>query len=338
MKKFVAPVVLFALACTLVMYLTKDLAGSGSSFDADAYLATRSKIDSLEIALWKAQGNPDAQVSIRSELDSMWEQLAGMRSGPVPVDEPQKTSEVVDSQQVSAKNLSPETKSWIVGGAFAVFFCIVVLIFILRRRQEIVTQRMEALKAERFREAQARGDTTLVPKVRTPKRSIIADAEEYAAKKKETAAQQSVEKPSVTTEQKKAEKPTTAEQKIAFEDENGMPDNQVMANIKNGKPTLRPTARQRITSAMQNLSDVLRSPRGLSRERTMRLRAQSRNVTGDPNLAGSSPLETSRFDRESLEKAKILQMSRRGFPASAIASQLKVPQDRVEAVIRDALN
>ena len=87
---------------------------------------------------------------------------------------------------------------------------------------------------------------------------------------------------------------------------------------------------------MQNLSDVLRAPRGLARERTMKLRAQSRNLTGDPNLK-QSPLEVTRFDRESNEKLKILQMSRRGFPASAIASSLKISQEKVESVIKEAM-
>ena len=103
------------------------------------------------------------------------------------------------------------------------------------------------------------------------------------------------------------------------------------------RPQLRPTAKERITSAIQSLSDVLRAPRGLSRDRTMKLRAQSHNVTGNPNLQGSNPLETSRFDKELTEKSKILQMSRRGFPASAIATQLKIPQEQVEAVIKSAM-
>ena len=103
------------------------------------------------------------------------------------------------------------------------------------------------------------------------------------------------------------------------------------------RPQLRPTAKERITSAMQSLSDVLRTPRGVTRERTMKIRAQSHNMTGDPSLQAKSPLKTSRFDREFTEKAKIMQMSRRGFPASAIATQLKIPQDQVEAVIKETL-
>jgi hypothetical protein len=90
---------------------------------------------------------------------------------------------------------------------------------------------------------------------------------------------------------------------------------------------------------MQSLSDVLRSPRGMTREQTMKIRAQSHNITGGPQggaPAPRTPLSTSRFDREFTEKTKILQMTRRGFPASAIASQLRIPQEYVETVIKES--
>jgi hypothetical protein len=126
--------------------------------------------------------------------------------------------------------------------------------------------------------------------------------------------------------------------KMAFEDENGVPENKIMTtDLDAPRPQLRPTAKERITSAMQSLSDVLRAPRGVTRDRTMKIRAQSHNTTGDPNLQKKpSPLKTSRFDREFTEKTKILQMTRRGFPASAIASQLRIPQEHVEAVIKES--
>lgn len=320
MKKFVAPAVLFVLASALVAYLALDFSGSRSSFDADAYLEARAKIDSLEIELWNAQGNADAQVVIRTELDAAWETLSAMRNGPVGGVE--NTAPEADAQPQS---MSSDTLIWIVGGAVAIVICIVVLVLLLKRRQEIITQRMEAVKAERFKEPKGGFDdaATLISRPRPQKRSIIADAEEYAAQKRETMAQQATERS------------TDTDQKIAFEDENGIPENKILTGVPTSKPTLRPTAKERITSAMQNLSDVLRAPRGLSRERTMRLRAQSRNSTGDPSLMGSSPLEITRFDRESSEKSKILQLSRRGVPASIIASRMKLPQDKVEAVIRD---
>ena len=319
MKKFLAPVVLLVLASALAVYLLMDFSGSRNSFDADAYLTARSKIDSLEHALWNAKANPDQQVTIRLQLDSAWEVLSSMRVAPA--------MESADGASAESPSSTSDIVKWIVGGILAIGVCVAILVLVLRKRQEIITRRMEAIKAERFKEPKAvLDDATIPPRPRREKRSIIADAEAYAAQKRETLAQEAAAK--------QAPKPEE-EPKVEFEDENGVPENKILTGIPDNKPTLRPTAKERITSAMQNLSDVLRAPRGLSRERTMKLRAQSRNLTGDPNL--KSPLEITRFDRESNEKTKILQMSRRGFPASAIASSLKISQEKVEAVIKEAM-
>ena len=319
MKKFIAPIVLFVLASALAVYLTMDLSAAGKSFDAESYLAARSKIDSLELALWNARSDADAQVNIRLQLDSAWENLSAMRSVPESAVGEQVTT-------VGGFPLSADTIKWILGGALAVVLCVVILVLILRKRQEIITHRMEAIKAERFKEPKAGlDDATIPPRPHREKRSIIADVEAYAAQKREAMAAEE-------TLSQGEEEP-----KVAFEDENGVPENKILTGVPDSKPTLRPTAKERITSAMQNLSDVLRAPRGLSRERTMKLRAQSRNLTGNPNLKAQSPLEVTRFDRESNEKVKILQMSRRGFPASAIASSLKISQEKVEAVIKEAM-
>lgn len=310
---------LFVLASALAVYLTMDLSAAGKSFDAESYLAARSKIDSLELALWNARSDADAQVNIRLQLDSAWENLSAMRSVPESAAGEQVTT-------VGGFPLSADTIKWILGGALAVVLCIIILVFILRKRQEIITRRMEAIKAERFKEPKAGlDDATIPPRPHREKRSIIADVEAYAAQKREALAAEE-------TLSQGEEEP-----KVAFEDENGVPENKILTGVPDSKPTLRPTAKERITSAMQNLSDVLRAPRGLSRERTMKIRAQSRNLTGNPNLKAQSPLEVTRFDRESNEKVKILQMSRRGFPASAIASSLKISQEKVEAVIKEAM-
>lgn len=310
---------LFVLASALAVYLTMDLSAAGKSFDAESYLAARSKIDSLELALWNARSDADAQVNIRLQLDSAWENLSAMRSVPESAAGEQVTT-------IGGFPLSADTIKWILGGALAVVLCIIILVFILRKRQEIITRRMEAIKAERFKEPKAGlDDATIPPRPHREKRSIIADVEAYAAQKREALAAEE-------TLSQGEEEP-----KVAFEDENGVPENKILTGVPDSKPTLRPTAKERITSAMQNLSDVLRAPRGLSRERTMKIRAQSRNLTGNPNLKAQSPLEVTRFDRESNEKVKILQMSRRGFPASAIASSLKISQEKVEAVIKEAM-
>ena len=304
MKKILVPIVLLFLCAGVLLYLLSDLSSGRASFDADAYLQARGKIDSLEVALWDARDNADAQLAIRNDLDIAWQNLNVLR---------QKTPE--GESQESDKTVAGISKSalvWVVGGVLAVLICI-ILLAALSHRKKVLTQRMEALKAEnRFREPKNgfENDPTIAPRPRAPKHSIIEEADEFAEAK---------------------------ETKVSFEDENGNPENKVLISDLGKRPQLRPTARERITSAIQSLSDVLRAPRGLSRDRTMKLRAQSHNVTGNPNLQGSNPLETSRFDKELTEKSKILQMSRRGFPASAIATQLKIPQEQVEAVIKSAM-
>jgi len=307
MKKFIVPIVLFVLAACVAGYLLTDFNGSGSSFDADGYLQARARIDSLEVALWEASDKPDVQLAIRNELAVSWEQLNAMRSvETAPLGEDGKP-----------KPVSNDTIIWVIGGGVVIVVCI-ALLGILSRRKKLLTQQMEALKSEqRFKEPKNgfEDELTLTPRPRPQKRSIIDDVVAESSKPADS-----------------AEAP-----KMAFEDENGVPENRIMSEDLDSKPTLRPTAKERITSAMQSLSDVLVRPRGLSRDRTMKLRAQSHNVTGDPNLQGSHPLETSRFDRAFIEKSKVLQMSRRGFPASAIATKLGIPQEQVESIVKESL-
>ncbi len=304
MKKIIVPIVLLFLCAGVLLYLLSDFSSGRSSFDAEAYLQARGKIDSLEVALWDARDNADAQLAVRNELEIAWQDLNALRD-KTPEGESQESNK-------TAAGISKSALTWVVGGVLAVLVCI-ILLAALSHRKKVLTQRMEALKAEnRFREPKNgfENDPTIAPRPRAPKHSIIDEADEFAEAK---------------------------ETKVSFEDENGNPENKVLISDLGKRPQLRPTAKERITSAIQSLSDVLRAPRGLSRDRTMKLRAQSHNVTGDPNLQGSNPLETSRFDKELTEKSKILQMSRRGFPASAIATQLKIPQEQVEAVIKSAM-
>ena len=173
MKKFLAPIVLLVLASALAVYLLMDFSGSRGSFNAEAYLTARSKIDSLEHALWNAKANPDLQVSIRLQLDSAWEELSSMRAAPVV--------DASEGAPVESGSHSADIVKWIVGGVLAIGVCVVILILVLRKRQEIITRRMEAIKAERFKEPKAiLDDATIPPRPRREKRSIIADAEESA--------------------------------------------------------------------------------------------------------------------------------------------------------------
>ena len=319
MKKYAAPVVLFVLACALIVYLKVDFSGSSSSFDVSRYMQTRSKIDSLEVALWNAQGNVDEQVAIREALSNSWEELSAMRT---------KSADDAESPEENVGGFSGGVWLWIIGGTLAVLLCSVILVLVLIHRKKVVeTRMMEALaKARESGEMPAVQATTPVddsetmaaPRVHTPKKSIIDEAEEFAAKRRESETMTNT---------------VTPEPKAAFEDENGIPENKILTSPFNGRTVLRPTARERITSAMQSLSDVLHH----DRTKTMQTKVQNPPRPEVSAPAPAHPLEINRFDRESSVNSKILQMSRRGFPASAIASKLKIPQAKVEAVIKEAV-
>ena len=321
MKKYAAPVILFVLACALIVYLKVDFSGSSSSFDVSRYMQTRAKIDSLEMALWNAQGNVDTQVKIRDELSNAWEELSAMRSN---------TEGEAEESEENVGGFSSGVLLWIIGGSLAVLLCAVILVLVLIHRKKVVeTRMMEALaKARETGELPAVDDTETIAttRVHTPKKSIIDEAEEFAAKRRETMELQTKAGADVNASSVNASK-------AAFEDEHGVPENRILTSPFNGKTVLRPTARERITSAMQSLSDVLHH----DRTKVSRPKEQTAPRPEVVATAVAHPLEMNRFDRESSVNSKILQMSRRGFPASAIASKLRIPQAKVEAVIKDAV-
>lgn len=331
MKKYAAPVVLFVLACALIVYLKVDFSGSSSSFDVSRYMQTRGKIDSLEVALWNAQGDVNAQVKIRDELANAWEDLSTMRTN---------TADEAESPEENVGGFSGGVWLWIIGGTLAVLLCSVVLVLVLIHRRKVVeTRMMEALaKSRETGEMPSVDDTetVLTPRVHAPKKSIIDEAEEFAAKRRETMELQTKAAASANSVDQTATDVNASgvnATKAAFEDEHGVPENRILTSPFNGRTVLRPTARERITSAMQSLSDVLHHDR-------TKVKPAAPAAAPKPDVVATAvahPLEMNRFDRESSVNSKILQMSRRGFPASAIASKLKIPQAKVEAVIKEAV-
>ena len=141
MKKYAAPVILFVLACALIVYLKVDFSGSSSSFDVNRYMQTRAKIDSLEMALWNAQGNVDTQVKIRDELSNAWEDLSAMRSN---------TASETETPEENVGGFSGGVWLWIIGGTLSVLLCCVILVLVLIHRKKVVeTRMMEALAKAR---------------------------------------------------------------------------------------------------------------------------------------------------------------------------------------------
>ncbi len=330
MKKYAAPVILFVLACALIVYLKVDFSGSSSSFDVSRYMKTRAKIDSLEVALWNAQGSVDTQVKIRDELANSWEELSAMRSNTA--------ADEAEASEENVGGFSGGVWLWIIGGTLAVLLCFVVLVLVLIHRKKVVeTRMMEALaKSRETGEMPSVDDTetVLTPRVHAPKKSIIDEAEEFAAKRRETMELQTKATASAADQTATDLNASGVNAtKAAFEDEHGVPENRILTSPFSGRTVLRPTARERITSAMQSLSDVLHHDRTKVKPATPAASPRPEVVA----TAVAHPLEMNRFDRESSVNSKILQMSRRGFPASAIASKLKIPQAKVEAVIKEAV-
>ena len=330
MKKYAAPVILFVLACALIVYLKVDFSGSSSSFDVSRYMKTRAKIDSLEVALWNAQGSVDTQVKIRDELANSWEELSAMRSN--------SAADEAEASEENVGGFSGGVWLWIIGGTLAVLLCFVVLVLVLIHRKKVVeTRMMEALaKSRETGEMPSVDDTetVLTPRVHAPKKSIIDEAEEFAAKRRETMELQTKAAASAADQTATDLNASGVNAtKAAFEDEHGVPENRILTSPFSGRTVLRPTARERITSAMQSLSDVLHHDRTKVTPAALAASPRPEVVA----TAVAHPLEMNRFDRESSVNSKILQMSRRGFPASAIASKLKIPQAKVEAVIKEAV-
>jgi hypothetical protein len=215
---------------------------------------------------------------------------------------------------------------------------------LIHRKKIVETRMMEALaKSRETGEMPSVDDTetVLTPRVHAPKKSIIDEAEEFAAKRRETmelqtkvaAAANPVDQSATNLNASGANASGVNATKAAFEDEHGIPENRILTSPFNGRTVLRPTARERITSAMQSLSDVLHHDR-------TKVKPTAPAAAPKPEVVATAvahPLEMNRFDRESSVNSKILQMSRRGFPASAIASKLKIPQAKVEAVIKEAV-
>ncbi|GHV15779.1 hypothetical protein AGMMS49938_14860 [Fibrobacterales bacterium] len=119
-------------------------------------------------------------------------------------------------------------------------------------------------------------------------------------------------------------------------------------------PTLRPTARQRVTEAVKSLADALATLQGKKTkavptvsektvsdrtvsDRTLTGNAQTKTLIRVPSPNGTRivpPGDETTYDRRSREKKQILDYAKQGRTPSEIAKWLELPRDQVETVIR----
>lgn len=307
MKKLVVPLILTFLIAGLLFYLKSDPKANSGNLDAALYLETRSKIDSLQVELWNQNKNPEKRAQILSQLDLAWDENQRLKS-PIPV----------SSSESEEKTASIDLQ---IGMWFTIMLVVIIcilgmVVLLLKKKRDAITRQMEQIRAEQRFKAPKGGfqeDPTFLNRTRV-RRSIIDDAKAFAEEEK----------------QKMSE---VSPNDIAFEDENGLPENKIMAYGPDDKPALRPTAKERITTAMQSLSDALVRPKGMTREKTMRVRAQSRNTLN--GSSGNNPLDITRFDQERSDKERVLQLMRRGYTNSEIARRMQISQEQVDTIIRE---
>lgn len=307
MKKFVVPAILFILVVFLFAFLKAD--PFEPRLDGERYLLLREEIDAANVEVFAA-GNPDAKEFALKKRDSLWGVLVAMRNlekGESPVALP--ASQVKSSEKSSGSNVF----IYVIGGLILLIVVLGGIFFFLRNRQEAITRQLEKIREEnRFKTPKGGlDDPTFVDRTRVHRRSIIDDVKASPESSQNTIVPMADD--------------------VEFENAKGEVE----------RPVLRSTAKERITSAMQALSDTLaglRTPKGVHRdpERANKYKAQSHNTLQTEIFPKSnpSPLEMTRFDRERADKEKVLQLNRRGLTPSEIARRTQLSEEQVETVIR----
>lgn len=358
MKKFIVPAVLLLAVLALVGYLRfEDF--NPSNIDGSAYLAARSKIDALEQDLWAAKNNPERAAEIRAELAKAWEVVDNIREPaekePVPEAPkatPAKVSDVKAPQAApTAEGSDNSLKTVFIIAGTAVCIVLVVLIIILLKKvsKKNAVDDLEAQKAalssadkddeplvieERFRNPKGgfSDDDLTFTRVRGSKRpSIIDEADAFAEAERE---KEKAKEEELAAEAGSTVAPQQTAASFAFEDSDGIPENRIMSTVAGAsKPSLRPTAKERITSALQNLSSALTRPRGISRDQTMHLRTQSHNTMVGMRALNKSALDVTRFDKEQADLTTVKKLKSQGCTPGMIAQKMNITEKDAETLI-----
>ena len=307
MKKFIVPAVLFVLAVVLFAFLKAD--PFQPKMDGARYLHLREEIDLADMTVLSADS--DSKEAAIARRDSLWGVLIAMRD----LESSSKSVEAPVTQTVSAPVKKESSTSniflYILGGLILLLLIACGVFLFLRNRQEEITRQLEKIRAEnRFKTPKGGlDDPTFVDRTRVHRRSIIDDVKEN---------------PDVALN---ASLPIG--ENVEFENADG--------EVK--IPALRPTAKERITKAVQSLSDTLSrlsNPKGVHRDpdKVNKIKAQSHNTLQTEAIPKPNPLEMTRFDRERADKEKVLQLNRRGLTPSEIARRTQLSEEQVETVIR----
>lgn len=354
MKKFIVPAILLLAVVALIGYLRfEDF--NPSNIDGSRYLQARAKVDALEIELWGAKDNPERHAELLAELKKAWDVVDAIREPAETevVKEPEISAPkavVSEPSETSEKN-GDNTIFIIVGLGICAVLVVVIVILLVKVFKKHGVDDLESQKAalssaadeeeplvieERFRNPKGgfSGEDLTFTRVRGSKRpSIIDEANAYAEAERE---KEKAKEEEMAAEAGSSVSPQTAAS-FAFEDSEGIPENRILSTASgNGKPPLRPTAKERITSALQNLSSALTRPRGISRDQTMHLRTQSHNTMVGMRAVGSmtrSPLDVTRFDKEQADLTTVKKLKSQGCTPGMIAQKMNITEKDAETLI-----
>ena len=87
MKKLV--IIIAAVLCAAAVAVGLFVNFSKPRFDAEEYLALRSRVDSLNLQIFEAGNDVSKKMSLESRRDSLWTALAAMRTPDAPVSAPE---------------------------------------------------------------------------------------------------------------------------------------------------------------------------------------------------------------------------------------------------------
>ncbi len=315
MKKFAVPAVLLVLVAALFVFLKAD--PFEPKLDGGRYLALREEIDNADMDVFAAAEGSEEKDQAVLRRDSLWGVLIAMRdlksNGKVSAPAVSPKSEGKNSLAAEKESSGSDIFVYVIGGLLVLIVILGAVFLFLRNRQEAITRQLEKIREEnRFKTPKSGfpDDPTYVGRTRVH-RSIIEDVK------------------ATPTELFPEMDPTTPATDMEFENSKGEVE----------RPVLRPTAKDRITKAMQSLSDTLsglRTPKGVHRDpdKLTKYRAASHNTLSGEAVPKPNPLEMTRFDRERQDKEKVLQLNRRGYTPAEIARRTQLSEEQVETVIR----
>lgn len=204
--------------------------------------------------------------------------------------------------------------------AIALFFLIAILYLFLHRRKAALTRKLETLQQDtRFSGARAGNLNEAPPTPRAPRTAPLAG-----------------HRPAPNSLPPTVDLDLSA---LQFEEQ----DLHKQSNHSNTQslPTsgLRPTAKQRVTMALQGLAEALGTLRSdPTEQKPAGQKGHHAGKAPSPNVFRPTQANTlftpTRFEQEKDDSTEVVKLYRRGFTPSEIARRLRVPQDKVEMIIR----